>query len=107
MKSPISGCKSPRIVKSSQYNKRFKAKNVLKLENDAKDSKGNANYWLAATRTSKNQGFMVDLKCEALISAIVLKNTHNAKHKDRATKKFRVLGLKKLGGAWVSNAHFI
>ena len=91
-------------MESVKISKRFKAKNVLKLEKDAKDSNGNANYWLAVSRTSKNQGFIVDLKCETLISAIVLKNTHNAKHKDRATKKFRVLGLKKLGGAWVSNA---
>ena len=53
-------------------------------------------------RKSKGQGFKVDLKCNMLASAILLKNTHNANHTDRGTKKFKVLGSKKLEGPWVS-----
>ena len=99
-----SGCEVPEIVRHSDtgFNKRFLAKNVLTLEGDLTDSKNYGNYWLAANGKSKGQGFKVDFKCDMLASAILLKNTHNANSRDRATKKFKVLGSKKLEGPWVS-----
>ena len=99
----ISGCESPEIVESTKFDERFPAENVLKLEKaDLRDSKKRGNYWLAADRKSKGEGFKVDLKCDMLASAIILKNTHNGNYRDRATKKFKVLGSKKLEGPWVS-----
>ena len=99
-----SGCELPEIVRNSDtgFDKRFLAQNVLTLEEDLRDTKNHGNYWLAAHRKSKGQGFKVDLKCDMLVSAILLKNTHNANMRDRATKKFKVLGSKKLEGPWVS-----
>ena len=96
-----SGCEVPEIVESTQYDKRFLAENVLTLEEDLRDSKKHGNYWLAAHKRSKGQGFKMDLKCDLFASAILLKNTHNAEMRDRATKKFKVLGSKKLEGPWV------
>ena len=86
----------------TSFEKRFLAKNVLTLEGDSRDSDDHGNYWLAAHKKSKGQGFKVDLKCNMLASAILLKNTHNGDHRDRGTKKFKVLGSKKLEGPWVS-----
>ena len=91
----------PEIVESTRFDERFPAKNVLTLEGDLRDSKNHGNYWLAADGRSKGQGFKVDLKCDMLASAILVKNTHNANSRDRATKKFKVLGSKKLEGPWV------
>lgn len=88
-------------MESTQYDKRFRAENVLTLEEDLRDSKKHGNYWLAAHKRSKGQGFKMDLKCDLFASAILLKNTHNAEMRDRATKKFKVLGSKKLEGPWV------
>ena len=88
-------------MESTQYDERFGAENVLTLEEDLRDSKNRGNYWLAADGMSKGQGFQVDLKCDMFASAILLKNTHNEKMRDRSTKKFKVLGSKKLEGPWV------
>ena len=88
-------------MESTQYDERFGAENVLTLEEDLRNSQGRGNYWLAANRRSKGQGFKVDLKCDMFASTILLKNTHNEKMRDRSTKKFKVLGSKKLEGPWV------
>ena len=97
-----SGCELTEIVESTRFDERFLAENVLTLEGDLRDSKNHGNYWLAAHKRSKGQGFKVDLKCDMLASAILVKNTHNANMRDRVTKKFKVLGSKKLEGPWVS-----
>ena len=77
----ISGCESPSIVESTKFDERFPAENVLKLEKgDLRDSKKRGNYWLAADRKSKGEGFKVDLNCDMLASAIILKNTHNGNY---------------------------
>ena len=61
-----SGCELPEIVESTRFDERFLAENVLTLEGDLRDSKNHGNYWLAAHKRSKGQGFKVDLKCDML-----------------------------------------
>ena len=46
------------------------------------------------------QGFTMYLGCNKTIGGVILKNTHNAIHRDRSAKKFRLLGSVNLEGPW-------
>ena len=60
-----------------------------------------ANYWLAEDRkVGKGQGFIMNLGCSKTLRSVSLKNTHNARHNDRSTKKFRILGSTTKNGPW-------
>ena len=40
------------------------------------------------------------LGCTKTVKGVVLRNTHNAGHHDRSTKKFRIRGLSHIDGSW-------
>ena len=83
------------MIGSKQYDHRFPASNVLKLEEEAKQ-----NYWLAEQRTTSNQGFTLDLKCSSLLTGVSVKNTHNFNSRDRATKRFVLEGRRSTSDSW-------
>merc|ERR1712179_339534 len=87
----------------------FPATNILSMDDDDKwhGSIGNtaighnANYWLAEDgKVGEEQGFIMNLGCSKTVSSVSLKNTHNGRHRDRSTKKFRILGSTTNNGPW-------
>ena len=87
---------------SSSWCKMFSASNVL---SDAVEKKNDgqkwANFWLAEQRKAgEEQGFIMSLGCNKRVAGVNLRNTHNAHHHDRSTKKFRVLGSADKNGPW-------
>ena len=93
------GC--PGGLSSDPVCQRFKAANVFTLETDFWNAGADANYWLAeGGKVGEDQGFIIDLGCTKMVSGVNLKNTHNAQHRDRATKKFRLLGSLNSNGPW-------
>ena len=87
----------------------FLASNILTLGTDhwsgyeAKDPSTvyDANYWITEQlKKGEEQGFILDLGCEKTVKGLSLRNTHNGGHRDRATKKFRLLGSLNNNGPW-------
>ena len=82
----------------------FPASNILSLDDDDEwnGSGGSpANYWLSEEgKTGEDQGFILYLGCIKTVTGVSLKNTHNAHHHDRSTKKFRILGSATENGPW-------
>ena len=82
----------------------FPASNLLSLDDDDEwnGSVGSpANYWLSEEgKTGEDQGFILYLGCIKTVTGVSLKNTHNARHHDRSTKKFRILGSATNSGPW-------
>ena len=85
----------PEILESTSFDHRFPASNILKLEEEARE-----NYWLTEQRSVNKQGFTLDLKCSVKVTGISVKNTHNWKSKDRATKKFHLEGRRSTSDSW-------
>ena len=80
---------------------RFKAANIFTLETDVWNGASDSNYWLAETgKAGEDQGFVIDLGCTKMVSGVNLRNTHNAQHRDRSTKRFRLLGSLNNNGPW-------
>ena len=80
---------------------RFKAANVFTLETDFWNGVDDSNYWLAEEgKVGEDQGFIIDLGCTKTVSGVNLQNTHNAEHRDRSTKTFRLLGSLNSNGPW-------
>ena len=62
---------------------------------------GPANYWLTEdNKSGPDQGFVLYLGCSKTIVGVALRNCHNDKHRDRSTKKFRLLGSVHKEGPW-------
>merc|ERR1711902_7886 len=60
-----------------------------------------ANYWLTENgKKGEDQGFIMDLGCVTTAEGLSLRNTHNHRHRDRSTKKFRLLGSLNNNGPW-------
>ena len=81
----------------------FLASNIFKLDIDrwSKNPSDPANYWLAENgKTGEDQGFILDLGCALPVWGVNLRNTHNADHNDRSTKKFLVRGSLRMEGPW-------
>ena len=84
----------------------FDVSNILVLDDGdhLQDSKGEgkaANYWLAEEGLKgEKMYFIMNLGCSKRVSGVSLKNTHNANHRDRSTKKFRILGSGSEKGPW-------
>ena len=87
----------------------FPASNILTLDDDDEwgsaevpiEQRGPANYWLTENRkTGGEQGFVMYLGCRKTVTGVSLRNTHNAWHHDRSTKKFRILGSATNDGPW-------
>ena len=82
----------------------FPASNILTLDADDEWSGQQtdpANYWLAEDgKTGEEQGFIMYLGCSKTVRGVSLKNTHNAGHGVRSTKKFRILGSATNSGPW-------
>ena len=85
----------PEVLAGTSYDSRFPISNILKLEEEAKE-----NYWLAEHRSKVDQGFTLDLKCLSRVTEISVKNTHNFKSKDRATKRFVLEGRRSTSDSW-------
>jgi len=70
-------------------------------DDDKKSDVHTANFWLAEERkVGEEQGFIMNLGCSKTVSSVSLKNTHNGRHRDRSTKKFRILGSTTNNGPW-------
>ena len=83
----------------------FPASNILTLddddERDVNPWPGQSNYWKAEDgKVGEEQGFIMYLGCIKTVTGVSLKNTHNAHHHDRSTKKFRILGSATNSGPW-------
>ena len=82
----------------------FPASNILTLDVDDEWSghrTNPANYWLTESgKTGEEQGFILYLGCSKTVRGVSLKNTHNAGHGVRSTKKFRILGSATNSGPW-------
>ena len=82
----------------------FLASNLLTKDNDdswSKNARHPANYWLTENqKTGERQGFVLNLGCKKTVVGVNLVNTHNAGHRDRSTKKFRILGSDAKEGPW-------
>ena len=100
-------CDPEKIINSTSYDCPggdlcgvFPASNILTLDVEQWHGR-TANYWLAEDRkTGKEQGFIMYLGCSKTVAGVSLKNTHNAWHRDRSTKKFRMLGSPTEHGLW-------
>ena len=85
----------PEVVRSTAFDDRFPASNVLTLtEEDAFDSANNkANYWLAEGQQTTGQGFTIKLDgCTRQIIGCQIKNKGKGQNYFRITKEFRVSG---------------
>jgi len=77
----------------------YLARNILSLDVDRRwDSQ--ANYWLAEHETVEDQGFVMSLGRSSTVWGVSLRNTHNSGARDRAMKKFKVLGGATDNGPW-------
>ena len=100
-------CDPEKIINSTSYDCPggdlcgvFPASNILTLDVEQWHGR-TANYWLAEDRKiGKEQGFIMYLGCSKTVTGVSLKNTHNAGHHDRSTKKFRILGSSTNNGPW-------
>ena len=100
-------CESEQIVSSTSYDCPggplcgvFTASNILSLGVDQWQDNV-ANYWLAENgKTGEEQGFILYLGCRKTVTGVSLRNTQNAEHQDRSTKKFRILGSATNSGPW-------
>ena len=99
-------CKK-RLLESTSYDcpsgircGRWSASNIFTLEDDMWNGEGQKSYWLAVNGESTGQGFTLDLGCTQSIDGFHIKNTHNAHHRDHATKRFRVVGAQEEEGPW-------
>ena len=112
-------CDSEQIVNSTSYDcpggpehsgsdlcHVFPASNILTLDADdewsgQRQRTDPANYWLTEDgKTGEEQGFILYLGCSKTVGDVSLKNTHNAMHRERSTKKFRILGSATNSGPW-------
>ena len=117
--SPADTCGSEQIVSSTSYEcpggpekllvlsgtwcGTFLATNLLSKEVDRWSGKSGepANYWLTENgKTGREQGFIMYLGCSKTVRGVSIRNTHNARHHDRSTKKFRILGSDTKYGPW-------
>ena len=96
---------------SSSWCQIFLASNLLSLDTDHWSGGGyppsnpsgphDANYWLTEEeKKGEEQGFSMDLGCVKTVQGVRLRNTHNGGHRDRSTKKFRLLGSLSNNGTW-------
>ena len=96
---------------SSSWCQIFLASNLLTLDTDHWSGGGyppsnpsgphDANYWLTEEeKKGEEQGFIMDLGCEKTVQGVSLRNTHNGRHRDRSTKKFRLRGSLNYNGPW-------
>ena len=108
-------CDSEQIVSSTSYKcpggpeksdkkdwcSTFAAKHLQSDEEEKRDGKKFANYWLSEDKKKgEGQGFVMNLGRSKTVRGVYLKNTHNAKYRDRSTKKFRILGSDTEDGPW-------
>ena len=108
-------CDSEQIVSSTSYKcpggpeksekkdwcSTFAAKHIQSDEEEKRDGKKFANYWLSEDKKKgEGQGFVMNLGRSKTVRGVYLKNTHNAKYRDRSTKKFRILGSDTEDGPW-------
>ena len=108
-------CDSEQIVSSTSYKcpggpeksdkkdwcSSFAAKHLQSDEEEKRDGKKFANYWLSEDKKKgEGQGFVMNLGRSKTVRGVYLKNTHNAKYRDRSTKKFRILGSDTEDGPW-------
>ena len=107
--SSVSACDSEKIVSSTSYDCHrkpgkndgnlcgvFPASNILSLNVD-KWRHRSSNYWVAEDRKA---GFIMFLGCRKAVRGVSLRNTQNAEHQDRSTRKFRLLGSSTQNGPW-------
>ena len=90
---------------SNEWCRIFLATNILSLDvdrwNDINGEKSAAaNYWLSEGGTVEDQGFVMSLGNSSTVWGVSLRNTHNSYHRDRSTKKFKVLGGTTDNGPW-------
>jgi hypothetical protein len=60
---------------------------VDKIFTNNKEEPNFGSYWLGNNRETAT--FVLNLGCQFYFDRIQLVNTHNTKHRDRSTKKFR------------------
>ena len=88
------GCPGGPEQSDSSWCDVFPASNILSLDDDEwNGSVGSpANYWLSEEgKTGEEQGFIMYLGCSKTVGGVSLKNTHNARNRDRSTRKLRIL----------------
>ena len=83
----------------------FSANHILSLDVDKKHwprrGHKSANFWLAENgKAGEEQGFIMSLGCNKRVAGVNIRNTQNAYHRDRSTKKFRILGSVAYDGPW-------
>ena len=95
------GCKDaqgPSIVRSTSRDN-FPAVNLLTLESDQQRE----SYWLAESGQVKGQGFVMAIgECKRHVPGVALKNTHDGRYRNWATKKFRISAALERNGPWQS-----
>ena len=99
------GSEWPRVMEATTYDGRWPASNLFSLEDDVFDPRNwhLQNYWLSANKKAgPDEGFILDLGCTTKAIGVLLKNAQNGFHKDRGTKKFKLLGSTESGtdGPW-------
>ena len=95
------GCKDaqgPRILsETSKDPVNLSATNLLSLGSDLEEQ----SYWLAKAGRVKGQGFTMTIgECKKGVPGVALKNTHNGKYRNWATKRFRISGALEDDGPW-------
>ena len=62
------------------------------------------NYWLAPNGQDSAE-FVLDLGCEKTVNLVELVNTHNAQHRQRSMKEFKVFLSDSSTGPWEEVVH--
>ena len=94
------GCPGGPENSNSAWCSVFPARNIFSKDID-RWSKDPANYWLTENgKVGEEQGFIMSLECQKTVVGVNLRNTQNAEHRDRSTKKFRILGSADKNGPW-------
>ena len=76
---------------------------VNKLLTNGLVEKQYQNYWLAPD--NKPAEFVLDLGCNKIVNMMELVNTHNAYHRDRSAKEFKVFTSSFKDGPWQMVVH--
>ena len=71
------------------FGEHFSVENIFTLHDTEVHDGPNTNYWIAPTDTAAT--LIINLGCKHTFDAIFLVNTHNAHHRDRGAKEFRLV----------------
>ena len=66
----------------------WRVENIFTLHDTEVHDGPKTNYWIAPTNTAAT--LIINLGCKHTFDAIFLVNTHNANHRDRGAREFRL-----------------